>query len=82
MTRHEKLLERAQNSPQDLTFAEFQTLLRQVGWVLDHQKGSHQIWYSPKGKRLPIQRGKSGKAKGYQVKQLLIACQEGESDEN
>jgi hypothetical protein len=54
-----------------LSFGKFQTLLRQAGWTFDHQKGSHQIWYSPTGYRLPLQEGRSGKAKGYQVEQFL-----------
>jgi predicted RNA binding protein YcfA (HicA-like mRNA interferase family) len=49
-----------------------QTLLRQAGWTFDHQKGNHQIWYSPKRCRLSVQEGKSGKAKGCQVEQFLI----------
>jgi predicted RNA binding protein YcfA (HicA-like mRNA interferase family) len=72
MTKREKLLARAMNNPKDLSFGEFQTLLRQTGWTFDHQKGSHQIWYSPKRCRLSVQEGKSGKAKGYQVEQFLI----------
>jgi len=71
MTKREKLLARAMSNPKDLSFGEFQTLLRQAGWTLDHQKGSHQIWYSPTRVRLPIQEGRSGKAKGYQVEQFL-----------
>lgn len=71
MTKRQKLLTRAEINPKDLSFNEFQTLLRQVGWTLDHQKGSHQIWYSMTGYRLPIQEGKNGKAKGYQVDQFL-----------
>ncbi len=70
MTKREKLLARARNNPKDLTFDEFQTLLRQAGWSFDHQKGSHQIWYSPNRCRLPVQEGKNGKAKGYQVEQF------------
>jgi len=72
MTRREKLLARAMNNPKDLSFGEFQTLLHQAGWTLDHQKGSHQIWYSPQRYRLPIQEGRSGKAKGYQIEQFLV----------
>jgi len=72
MTQRQKLLARAIINPKDLSFDEFQTLLRQVGWTLDHQKGSHQIWYSTARYRLPIQEGKSGKAKGYQVDQFLV----------
>jgi len=72
MTKRQKLLARARNNPKGLSFGEFQTLLRQVEWQLDHQKGSHQIWYSPDGYRLPIQEAKDGKAKGYQVEQFLM----------
>jgi hypothetical protein len=82
MAKQKKLLTHAINNPHGLTFAEFQTLLRQSGWVLDHQKGSHQIWYSPGSKRLPIQEGRNGKAKGYQVKQFLSTSQESEESEN
>ena len=76
MTKREKLLARAINNPKDLSFGEFQTLLRHAGWIFDHQKGSHQIWYSPKRHRLPIQEGRSGKAKGYQVEQFLVQYEE------
>ncbi|MDZ7760112.1 MAG: type II toxin-antitoxin system HicA family toxin [Desulfovermiculus sp.] len=76
MTKREKLLARARNNPKDLTLDEFQTLLRQAGWTFDHQKGSHQIWYSPNRRRLPVQPGKNGKAKGYQVEQFLVALVE------
>jgi predicted RNA binding protein YcfA (HicA-like mRNA interferase family) len=72
MTKREKFLARAMNNPKDLSFGEFQTVLHQAGWTLDHQKGSHQIWYSPARYRLPVQEGKSGKAKGYQVEQFLV----------
>jgi len=72
MTKREKLLARAMNNPKDLSFGEFQTLLRQAGWIFDHQKGSHRIWYSPKRYRLPVQEGGSEKAKGYQVEQFLL----------
>jgi len=76
MTKREKLLARAMNNPKGLYFREFQTLLRQAGWEFDHQKGSHQIWYSPNRQRLPIQEAKNGKAKGYQVEQFLIHYEE------
>lgn len=72
MTKHKKLLSRAMNNPKDISFGEFQTLLRQAGWTFDHQKGSHQIWYSTKRYRLSIQEGKGGKAKGYQIEQFLM----------
>jgi predicted RNA binding protein YcfA (HicA-like mRNA interferase family) len=71
MTKREKLLAQAKSNPKDISFDEFQTLLRQAGWIFDHQKGSHQIWYSPTRYRLPIQEGRSGKAKSYQIEQFL-----------
>ncbi|MGO9416280.1 MAG: type II toxin-antitoxin system HicA family toxin [Syntrophobacteraceae bacterium] len=71
MTRLEKLLAKAGNNPKGLSLSEFRTLLSRCGWVLDHQTGSHQIWYSPGRYRLSVHGGRSGKAKGYQVEQFL-----------
>ena len=76
MTQREKLLNRALNNPKNISFGEFQTLLRAAGWIFDHQKGSHQIWYSPDRRRLPIQEARNGKAKSYQVEQFLKQYQE------
>jgi hypothetical protein len=70
MGKQEKLLTKALNSPDGLSFSDFQTLMSRCGWVLDHQTGSHQIWYSPKAFRLSVQ-NRNGKAKGYQVRQFL-----------
>ena len=75
MTRSDKLLESARNNPAGLRFDDFKTLLHRLGWTPDRQEGSHLIWYSPKGSRLPIQEGRSGKAKPYQVKQFLTIYQ-------
>ncbi|MBK8534639.1 MAG: type II toxin-antitoxin system HicA family toxin [Candidatus Competibacteraceae bacterium] len=75
MTRRDKLLAAAQNNPAGLRFDDFETLLSRSGWTLDHQGGSHRIWYSPQGSRLPIQEGQAGKAKPYQVKQFLTIYQ-------
>jgi YcfA-like protein. len=57
--------------PAGLSFDEFKTLLSRYGWVFDHQSGSHEIWYSPGRRRLPIQPAGNGKAKVYQVRQFL-----------
>lgn len=70
MRRKNRLLSKARNSPNSLRFREFETLLSQCGWTFDHQTGSHRIWYSPVGYRLPIQ-PKRGQAKGYQVREFL-----------
>jgi predicted RNA binding protein YcfA (HicA-like mRNA interferase family) len=71
MTSRDKLFEKACQYPQGLSYAEFQTLLEQCGWKKRRQAGSHELWYSPQGFRLPIQRGENNQAKGYQVKQFL-----------
>jgi predicted RNA binding protein YcfA (HicA-like mRNA interferase family) len=70
MGRTDKLLEKARNNINGLSFKELETLMNRCGWVKDHQRGSHAIWYSPKGHRISIQ-NKNGEAKGYQVKQFL-----------
>lgn len=70
MSKIEKLLSKARNSHNSFKFSDFESLLESCGWILDHQKGSHRIWYSPGGERLPIQ-PKGSEAKSYQVKQFL-----------
>ena len=72
MRRKDRLLAKARNNPNSLRFREFETLLSQCGWTFDHQSGSHRIWYSPQGYRLPIQ-PKRAEAKGYQVKEFAIS---------
>ncbi len=80
MTKKEKLWKKAQQSPQNLTFDEFETLLKYTGWTFSRQKGSHRLWDSPDGQSLPIQPRKDGKAKLYQVQQFLKYQQEGEQE--
>ena len=75
MTRRDKLVDAAWNHPTGLRFADFATLLARCGWVLDRQGGSHRVWYSPQGARLPVQEGQAGKAKPYQVRQFLTIYQ-------
>ena len=71
MTKREKLWQKAEENPQNLTFDEFETLMGQMGWTFSRQKGSHRLWYSPNGQSLPIQPRKDGKAKIYQVQQFI-----------
>lgn len=80
MSKKEKLLTKAINNPEGLSFTDFQTLMSHCGWEQDHQSGSHQIWYSPKGYRISVQ-NRNGKAKGYQVKQFLLRLQEEDKNE-
>jgi len=71
MGKKEKLLLKARNNPGGLRFDQFETLMDQCDWTFDHQSGSHRIWYSPKGTRLPVQ-PKGAYAKEYQAKQFLF----------
>lgn len=75
MSKKEKLLAKAKNNPDDVSIDDFRTLMKHHGWILDHQRGSHQIWYSPRAFRLSVQ-DRNGKAKGYQVKQFLTRLEE------
>ncbi|MFI4938937.1 MAG: type II toxin-antitoxin system HicA family toxin [Burkholderiales bacterium] len=80
MTKCEKRIAKALNNPKGLSFQDFQQLLRGASWTFDHQRGSHQIWYSPTGHRLSIQEGRDGNAKGYQVEQFITQFES--EDEN
>lgn len=80
MGKTDKLLAKAQNNPAGLSFDDFRKLMKSAGWVEDRQKGSHQIWYSPKLYRLSVQNRK-GKAKDYQVKQFLLQLEREENNE-
>ena len=76
MGRKDKLLAKALRHPRGLRFGELETLMQSCDWTLDRQRGSHRLWKSPGGARLPVQEGKNGKAKGYQVKQFLAVYEE------
>jgi predicted RNA binding protein YcfA (HicA-like mRNA interferase family) len=80
MGKQDKLLTKARNNPSGLSFDEFRALMKGLCWEEDRQKGSHQIWYSPKRYRLSVQNRK-GKAKGYQVKQFLLQVEREANDE-
>ena len=80
MSKKTKLLEKAERNPGGLSIKEFRLLMTQSGWSLDHQKGSHEIWYSPDGARVSVQNCK-GKAKSYQGKQFLFKLAEENNDE-
>jgi hypothetical protein len=54
MTKRDKLWQKAKESPQNLSFDEFEILLRQSNWILERQEGSDRLWISPKGQTLPI----------------------------
>lgn len=80
MTSINKLYQKARNSPNNLDFKDLCALARGVGFVLRKRTGtSHEVFKHPKLKGasglLPLQ-GVSGKAKPYQVRQLLAIIEE------
>jgi hypothetical protein len=74
-----QLLERARRNPAGLAFAEAITLAQQLGWREVRIRGSHHIFHHPLVPQikdqypqpLNLQEGKDGKAKAYQVRQML-----------
>jgi hypothetical protein len=75
----ENLLKRARENPKGLRFEEAVQLAEQLGFREVHRKGSHRIYRHEQGEQLRsrfprplnLQCGQNGKAKVYQVKQML-----------
>ena len=67
-----RLYEKAKATPKTLRFSELKTLCECIGMIRDRIKGSHFI-YRLEGPfyLISIQKMKDGKAKPYQVRQLL-----------
>lgn len=73
----EKIFEKAKENPAGLRFAELKALCFCFGMSLDRMKGSHYIFIREAPFFLfSIQKMKNGKAKPYQVKQLLAFVEE------
>jgi HicA toxin of bacterial toxin-antitoxin, len=79
MGKCEKLLEKAKNSPANISFTEICKLAVCYGWIFIRQSGSHRMYEHPD---LDVSQGRfqnfqddRGKAKPYQVKQLLAAIE-------
>ena len=66
-----KLLEKAQNSPNNLRFADFLSLIEAFGFSLKHTKGSHYTFTRPGLPALVDVQERGGQAKAYQVEQFL-----------
>lgn len=74
-----KLLRTATNAPQSVWFDDLVALTKQFGWIEVGGDGSHTVFRHPEAAKikdkyprpLNLQRGYNGKAKVYQVKQLL-----------
>ncbi len=87
MSRREKLLQKAYNSPHNLKFEEICKLAECFGWRFQRHEGtSHAVYLHPSlgnvaGALMNFQ-SRKGKAKRYQVKQLLDAIELLEALEN
>src|SRR5205085_12220618 len=80
VSKCDKLLRQAQQSPSSLRFEGLCYLAQCYGFVPARQEGSHRVFKHPTFKRImDFQPDKSGKAKPYQVRQLLDAIEEGAS---
>ena len=74
MSKKEKLLRKAIESPENLRFNELRTLLRYYGFEWRRTKGDHEIYKNKECREiLNIQPDKhdKGKAKKYQVDNLI-----------
>ena len=72
MVKKQKLFEKALNSPQNLKFTDFVTLLIAFGFVLARTRGSHHIFtHALSGEVLSLQPNTQGNAKPYQVRQFV-----------
>lgn len=79
MSKAEKLLQKAANSPKNLSFDDLCGLAECYGWIFQRQSGSHRIYMHPQlgnnvGSMMNFQ-PREGKAKPSQVKQLLNAIE-------
>jgi len=65
-------LERVRNNPRDVRVSDFRVLVEAFGYTLRSTRGSHRVYRHPTvAERLNLQPDKHGKAKEYQVVQLL-----------
>ena len=79
MSVDQKLLAKAVDAPQNLRFEEAVSLAKQLGWEEVGGEGSHIVFKHANAEKirdrfprpLNLQEGRNGKAKVYQVDQLL-----------
>lgn len=80
MSNCQKLYEQAQQSVSNIRFDDLCLLAECYGWKFKRQKGSHKLY---ENQQLTVEQGRmmnfqnvNGKAKPYQVRQLLAAIGE------
>ena len=72
MANRDALLAKARSNPKGLRFDEACQLAEAFGWTLARQRGSHRV-YKRSGtmELVNLQPDENGKAKAYQVRQIL-----------
>jgi len=70
MSRFSKLYNKAKNAPGNLRFTDLCALAELAGFRFNRSAGSHRLYEHPSGMMMNFQ-DRDGKAKPYQVKQLL-----------
>lgn len=75
MAKTEKLIARMRAQPQDIRYAELKSLCEKLFGPPRQSGSSHCVFKTPwpGDPRVNIQEGKGGKAKAYQVQQVLAA---------
>jgi hypothetical protein len=77
-----KLFKKAKANPCGLSFSQFQRLCAGIGMILDRKESSHFIYkLGEPFFLLSIQKTKDGKAKAYQVRQLMNFIEENNLDQ-
>jgi predicted RNA binding protein YcfA (HicA-like mRNA interferase family) len=76
MSKCDKLLKKAQNSPNNLHFEDICYLAECYGFEFKGQRGSHRQYKRPGHNELMNYQSIHGKAKPNEVKQLLNAIEE------
>lgn len=72
-----KLLDRARNNPRDVRFADSVSSAEAHGFVLARVDGSHRVSKHPRVRELlNMQPRKDGKAKPFQVRELMARIDE------
>lgn len=84
MGKLEKVLDKMRRSPKGVDFSDLDRVCREKFGDPRQQSTSHAVFKTPwvGDPRVNIQRGSDGKAKPYQVRQVLAAINKLEGDHN
>lgn len=84
MTKIEKLIKDAEKEPQNVRFSDLVKICTHYFGEARQKGTSHHVYKTPwqGDPRVNIQKGKSGKAKAYQVKQVILAIRKLEAENN